>query len=319
MLTRGNLILSSTTPQEPNHEFNKYIESHQIKGGVFKLTLFEALDIARNEKTPRITPEIVNEIITEYPNGKEDEEFRREYLCEKIVDGDLSVVPEFTNEIEKEIVKDWPIPPFCDKYVSMDIGFKDLTVVLFGFYDWDNAVFVFQDEIVINGPKMTTDYLAKKIISKEKELWTNKITNELCLPYRRISDNNLIVINDLQRLHGINFLPTQKDNKEMQINNLRMMIRECQVAISPKCKTLVSHLKNATWDRQRKDFSRSPDLGHYDAVDAALYMVRNIDKNRNPYPPGYKYRGRNDIYQINQDKYDKNIEQFCKILKRIEN
>ena len=30
---------------------------------------------------------------------------------------------------------------------------------------------------------------------------------------------------------------------------------------------------------------------HLDAVDALVYLVRNINVNKNPYPPGYSYRG----------------------------
>src|SRR5690606_7784556 len=108
-------------------------------------------------------------------------------------------------------------------------------------------------------------------------------------PYKRVSDNNLVVINDLYMLHRIVFLPTQKHDKESQINQLRQLIRECKLIINPKCKVLIDHLKSATWDRNRKGFSRSKDKGHFDAIDALIYFVRNVDISKNPYPKGYSF------------------------------
>jgi hypothetical protein len=96
----------------------------------------------------------------------------------------------------------------------------------------------------------------------------------------------------LYALHGLLFYPTQKDNKDMQVNALRMAMAERRVIIHPRCKTLINHLKYATWDKSRKTFTRSTDGAHYDAVDALIYLLRNIDKNRNPYPSGFR-RGLN--------------------------
>jgi len=289
MLTRGKIILSSTSPKEATHDFAKYMETAEIKGTLIRSTIFDALDDNEGLENPRFTEEIVNEIIEAYPSGIADDEFRREYMCEILQNGDNSVIPEFTNELEAEIVKEWPKPTFCDKYVSMDIGFRDLTVVLFAYYDFENAVAVIEDELTMNGKKMTTKRLAEDIILKERHLWTDKLTLEVQKPYMRVSDNNLIVINDLQRLHGITFLPTQKDNKESAVNNTRIMIGGYQVYINPRCTTLISHLKHATWSKSRDKFTRSPDMGHYDAVDALVYLLRNIDKNKNPFPKGYAH------------------------------
>jgi len=48
-------------------------------------------------------------------------------------------------------------------------------------------------------------------------------------------------------------------------------------------------MKSATWTKDRKDFKRSPDGAHYDGVAALLYLSRNIDKTKSPYPAGYRY------------------------------
>lgn len=318
-LTKGKIVLSSTPPRTPNHEFVKYMEMGDQQGLGIKKTIWDAVEDSKDEPSPRITKEIVEDIIKNMPNGAKSDEFRTEYMCEVIRDGDLTVVPEFTEETAKDIIVEWPRPPFYDAYVSMDIGFKDLTVVLFGYYDFENAVSVVEDEIVIQGPKMTTEFLAQEISSKENRLWTSPITGEFNKPYLRVSDNNLIVINDLHRLHGLLFLPTKKDNKDAQINDLRMLVSSAQLKINPRCKTLIQHLKSASWNNKRTEFSRSADNGHYDAVDALLYFIRNVDRNKNPYPKGYFRYGhipRSDLFLSERGDSDEKYDKFKKLFTR---
>lgn len=321
MLTRGKIILSSTSPKEENNDFGRYMEKAEKDGKLIRKDIFQAYNENKNSKNCRITEEIIQEIINEYPEGINDPEFKRECMNITPKNSDLSVVPEFNDELEKEICIDsWPRPAFYDSYTSMDIGFKDLTVVLFAYYDFDNAVTVIEDEIVLNGHKMTTNNLAEQIRLKEIELWTDKLTNEFKKPYLRVSDNNLIVINDLQQLHGLTFLPTQKDNKELQVNKLRMEVGGFQVYINKRCKTLITHLKYAQWSKNRDEFKRSSDNGHYDAIDALCYLIRNIDKNKNPYPKGFrrKHTGPTDslfVSPYNGLNETKMAQQFKKMFK----
>jgi hypothetical protein len=318
-LTKGRILLSSTTPPNPDHEFLKYADNAEIKGSLIVKTIYDAVEDNIGQANPRITAEIVADIEKTYHFGRDSEEFQLEFLCKRLTNSSFSVIPEFT-DVEKDIVCEWVRPAFADNYISMDIGFKDLTAVIFGYYDFDNGVLVIEDEITINGPKMTTDYLAKLIKDKEAQLWTSSLTGEQQTPYRRISDNNPILLNDLMRLHNITFLPTLKDNKEAQINHLRMMISNREIIIHPRCKTVISHLKNATWKKDRKDYSRSADNGHYDFLDCCVYLVRNIDRSRNPYPKGYRHNmlGRhsdlfhnpNYVAEINDKGLNKIVEQF---------
>jgi len=289
-LTGGKLLLSSTSPLEADHDFAKYMEDAEINNSLFRVTLLETLEDNKDVENPRFTPELIEEIIAEYPGGMSNDDFRRECLCEIIHDGENSIIPEFTDELKFDIVKPWPKPAFYDSYVSMDVGFRDLTVVLFAYYDFENSVVVIEDELVMNGPTMTTEALAKNIKIKEHDLWTNPISQEFSPPYMRVSDNNLIMINDLQKLHGITFLPTAKDGKNEAVNKARIMIGGYRVYINPKCKVLIHHLKHGTWSKNKKSFNRSPDNGHYDAIDAIIYLLRNINETKNPFPRGYNHR-----------------------------
>lgn len=313
--TNGRILLSSTPSKTPDHEFTTFMEQAEIDGSLMTKTIYDAIEDNKSDPRPGISLEEVELVKAQYPGREKNTEFQREFLCKIIIEGQSAIFPEFT-ECEKDIVVAWPRPPCYDAYVSMDIGFKDLTVVLFGYFDFRNNMTVIEDEIVMNGPEMTTDKLANAIRLKESNLWFEPLTNEIIKPYLRISDNNLIVINDLRQLHGITFMPTQKDDKAAAVNKLRMMIESKQLAINPKCKTLIAHMRHGTWDKTRTNFSRSKSDGaHYDAADAMLYMIRNINYNKNPYPNGYGMNYGYDTFysKVNKGVPNKNVEQLNKL------
>lgn len=302
-LTQGKIILSSTTPPNAEHEFIEYMRIAGAQDSLIVKTIYDALEDHKQEENPRITEHLINEIVQNTPGGAKSDSFQTEYLCKILQKSESAVVPEFDEEVEQDTVVNWLRPDFCDKYVSMDVGFIDFTFVLFAYYHFEDAVIVIEDELVVNGPSMTTDSLAEDIKDKERSLWYNKKTGQYETPTLRVSDNNLIVINDLMRLHDLTFLPTQKDNRDMQINQLRMLVQSRQIIINPRCKNLVAHLKHANWDKTRKDFRRSEAYGHYDGIMALAYLIRNIDMNKNPYPRGYKYAGlsRDDYFIKEED------------------
>jgi hypothetical protein len=280
-ITRGKIILSSTPPISPDHDFEEYRKDAEFKGNYIKKTIYDGLG-------SRITLDIIKEII-DAMGGEDSSDFRREYMCEPSIDERHAVVPEFNLKLEAEVVKEWTRGAFADNYVAGDIGAKDLTVFLFGYYDFRNAKLIIEDELVLNGQEksFTTDTLANGIKEKESKVFVNPLTKEFEKPFLRVCDNNLIVIGDLHKLHGLICVPTAKDDAEAALNNMRIMLKEKRIIINPRCKTLIFHLKNATWKKGGATFSRSPDAGHYDAVDALKYMVRNINLTRNPYPSDY--------------------------------
>jgi hypothetical protein len=212
-----------------------------------------------------------------------------------------SVIPEFYENRGDIIKTSIDKPSFCDSYVSMDVGFKDLTVALFAIYDFREAKIKIIDELVMNGPEMTTQELAKRIKQIESIRFLDEETNEVNEPYLRVMDNDLKLINDLSRLHQIQFIPTKKDNRDAAINNLRMWVANGKVEVHERCKTLIYHLENGQWNKHRTDFKHLKDSpsgevrgGHSDGVAAMSYLVRNIVESRNPFPENYgKLQGRN--------------------------
>jgi PBSX family phage terminase large subunit len=282
--TGGRIILASTPSKSPDHEF--------VTDFIIPYMAAERLEIFTIYDNPNFDEDIIKEIIEDYPNGVEDPDFKREYLCQVSIDADKAVCPEFFKNKDSIVISDFEMPDYRDFYVGADIGFKDLTVMLFGFYNFKEACLYITDELVMNGPEMTTDRLAREIRNKEKINFFHK-DNEIN-PYLRVMDVDLKLINDLQHMHKITFIPTKKDNKEGAINEMRMWMNNGKIKIHEKCKHLMYHLEFGQWDNQRKDFKRladSPDKtirgGHVDAIPALYYLVRNVQTSKNPFPFGY--------------------------------
>lgn len=297
LITRGKGVLASTPPRDSEHDFLKFLEAAEANKTLIKKTLFD---------NPRITPEDIQDSIRE-AGGEHTDYFKREFLCEIIKDPKRQVIPEFTEQIEKDCVKDWPRPPFFDCYEAMDLGGMDLTVVLFGYYDYRADKLIIEDELVmdfgVEGNNI--EKLTKEIQTVETTLWTNKLTNEVKRPTNRVSDINYIVTQEIAKYSNgqIFFNATKKDDNDSALGNLKILIGARKIIINPKCTTLVRHLKNVKWAsaNNKTKFARSAENGHYDAVDALKYLVRNVVFSKNPYPAHYDLNLK-DLYVVNPEK-----------------
>lgn len=265
--TNGRLILSSSSPKTPAHDFTGFMAEAEIAGAYVKIPIY---DDSRPEVIARI-PEWMQE-----SGGIESTDWKREYECELVTDQELAIIPEFNDAKANFVVRDHIRPVHYDAYVGMDVGFNDLTAVIFGYWDFLAASIVIEDEVVLN--RMTTETLAKEIAAKERELWAERP------PFLRVSDTDLIVINDLSRIHGLHFSATRKDDKEAAINAVRMLVAQDKIIIHPRCKNLIAHLKYGVWNKHKTQFERSAGFGHYDLVDALIYLVRSIRREKNPWP-----------------------------------
>jgi hypothetical protein len=283
----GKLVMASTPSKSSNHEFmEKFFFPMQIAG---KLKVYTIHD------NPNFTDEIREEIRKEYPLLERDVEYLREYMCVPVDSAENAILPSFTPLKKQKIITDkFVMPPYCHKYVGMDIGGTDLTVILFGYYDFDEATLVIQDEIVTDGGT-NTQILAELIKEKEKMHWSNPIDKSVDQPYLRVADtNNAILLTDLQKLHGLTFSKSKKDKKDAALNALDIDILNERIKIHPRCKTLVYHMTYGEWNKQGTDFARLKDSvvgeirgGHTDALAAMLYLHRSVQKKANPYPKGY--------------------------------
>jgi hypothetical protein len=316
-ITRGRTILISTPSRSENHEFiTDWVLPYQIEGRIKVFTIFD---------NPNLTQESIAEALSEYPQGEKDLSFRREYLCEIARSAENAILPSLTAENEKVIVTDqFTRPIFYDAYVGLDVGGSDLTAVVFGYYDYLNATLVIEDEVVM-GKEVNTKKLAELIKEKESQLWQNPIDLSPIPPYLRVSDNNnLILLTDMQRDHGLIFIPTRKDNREAAINSLDVAISQHKLIIHPRCTHTIYHMKFAEWNKTRTAFKNLKDSpsgqikgGHADALAAIIYLHRNIIKSKNPYPIGYGNVSGSNVFSSrlkNEENVDNSAKSWIKSL-----
>ena len=297
--TGGKVVLASTSPLDPSHEFVEFIERAELRGLLTKKTIYD---------NPMLTKAQMESLIEEL-GGIESPDTRRELFCEIIRDESNSLFPEFDEDLQKEIVMEWDKPVHFDAYVGMDLGYKDLTVALFGYYDFRNDKIIIEDEIVTRGQDLKLPDFTQEIIDKEHELWTNVLTGEFNKPYLRVSDINYLVTEEISRIsdYQLIFKAANKKDNDAALNQLRVLLASGKIIINPKCEVLIRHLTNCKWKNSNtsdRTFARSPDDGHYDAVDAVKYLVRAINLNKNPYPAGYDFQGEiKDLFVVDKQTF----------------
>lgn len=266
MTVDGRLFIPSTPPRSPAHPFATLAEESESKGAYEHRTIYDA---------PHITDAMRDEYMAE-SGGEDSTDWQREYLARFITDDASAVIPEFSRH-EDHVAEAVERPTHFDTYVSMDVGFHDLTVAALGYYDFANARVVVEDEIVCN--RMTSVAIDVAVAAKEAELWGERPV------YMRVVDAPPIVIAELNRDNARPWFPTRKDDKEAQVNALRRTVAEHRIVIHPRCKTIRAHMRHAVWNTNRTQFARvEGQLGHFDGVDACVYLVRNVNRAKNPYP-----------------------------------
>ncbi len=273
-LTTGGLTIISSTPSlSPDHAFHQYYIQAKNDG---KLSQFNIYDNTKLDKD-KIT-RIMND-----NGGADSTTWRREYMVEFCVDSELNIIPEWKTSYEKALDHS-EYYPFYHHYDSMDIGVVDKTAILYGTYLFDKGIMYIEGESIINGSDMTTEVINTNIINKEQQLWGNSDV------YRRIADNNnLLLLNDLNKLHGTYFMPTNKDTLDAMINVVRMFVAQGRLIVNPICTELIGCLNNGIWTKSstNRKFARSQTYGHYDALASLVYLIRNLDTNTNPIPVGH--------------------------------
>jgi hypothetical protein len=218
-------------------------------------------------------------------------------MCARITDATLSIIPEFDIYTQKRIIREWDRPDFYDAYTGMDVGGRDLTGILYAYYDFLNNKIVVEDETVIDKHENRTDIISKEIFEKEEKTWYDPKYKISITPHKRVSDtNNVILLNDLHHLHGLKFSATKKDDSDAARNEVRIKIRNEEIIINPRCVHLINHLRYGKWNKQRTSYARSTKYGHFDLIDALVYLVRNINYSRNPFPQGYNIHNSGSVY-----------------------
>lgn len=289
--TDGMMMVGSSPPETPDHEFARLFAEAETVGAAFHATIYDA---------PHVTPEAVEKVAAGYVGGKSSVKFRREALAQFLVDPVRALVPEFSEQLELDeemardpawlpIVREVERPEHFHAYTVGDLGYVDLTAILGAYWHFTLGCVVIEDEIITE--KATSDIIQRKAAEMERRLWSGSgIVGEPT----RVIDAPRITVADLSRLHAGEkgpegamddaWTPAWVGELTAGVNQLRVDVGQRRVIVHPRCVTTIRHLKSAIWNKQRTSAERSPGMGHFDAAMACVYLCRTVDRTRNPYP-----------------------------------
>lgn len=281
----AKIIMTSTQPEEPDHDFIEFCDKAAITSSYIKLDIY---------KNPLLTEQQIDELAEEC-GGKDSTAFRREYLCHRIVEEGRALIPEFNESLHVVESPKSPAHRFWHRLAALDSGVRDLTACLFAYYDFARAKLCIEGEFVIQGHQVTTRRIAELTKEKEEQLGYGSV-------YRRTADNdNLILLQDLGTEFDLHFSPTSKDELAAMVNKVRLWVKSNRIEINPKCVRLIGSIKAGVWNDHRTEFARSKVHGHYDLIAALVYMVRNCPEQENPVPPFFGHNISDVVYRNQGD------------------
>jgi len=268
--TNGQIIKTSTPPRDLDHKYYDERERASRENRFIQKTIwdFEGHLYTRQQITD----------ICEAQGGPECTAWKREFLCQPVADPETLVMPEFSDE---NIVDDtYPQPSHCDLYVAGDSGADDNTAILFGWYDFAKNEVVIDTEYVTRGTTTANIVRDAKVI--EKRIW------EGLKPHKRVYDADKQLLYDIIGDHEWSVMPPRKEDRIAAIHELRVEVQANKFKVKRRCANLIRQMQVGMWkDDRHLDFQRSDGLGHLDAIAAAIYFNRAVDRTRNPFPKGY--------------------------------
>jgi hypothetical protein len=255
------IIMISTPPQSPEHAFVEMMEKAQTQpnGYYLCLTIDDISDLDPAEKE-----RLLNEV-----GGKDSAAAQREFYCKVIIDTNRAIAPSFsrahvtTQEFEHI---SWRL--FADSG-----GVQDKTSFLRVGYCHDTGKVIFRDELFFDRGTNT-----QQIVSKVKEVYpglglTMDMAGQLRVDYSSM---------DLPAASPM------KDDFEAGLLLLNTSFHNNKVLIHEDCKMLIRTLEGGLLNKARTDYERTQALGHADAVAAAIYALRGVDRVTDLRPSKHK-------------------------------
>lgn len=278
--TGGKMLIASSPPESADHPFEAFAMEAETRGAYMRRDVYDA---------PHLAPEEIAQWCEDV-GGADSIAWRREGLAQSVTDPTRAVVPEFT-EYEAAIVRTYERPEHFHTFIVGDLGYVDLTVILFAFYDFERSTIVIEGELALRRP--TSDVVQREASAMAESLWGGK------RPLVRKLDGPPMTVADIARQErsplAVGATDTEKwatvYNGELSqaVNALRVRVKRGGLVVHPRCKVTIAHLRNARWNAARTSFERiQGDDGqhHYDATAAAVYLAREVRSKEhvNPAP-----------------------------------
>ena len=288
--TSGRLLISSTPADTEDHPLHEIKQQSEVEGWISHYTIYDAA-----KYDPDDFP--IERIEQWHKETTDETAWQREYLAMWVKDPTKIIIPEWDEAYAAHPCRDEYFP-YYHKYAGLDSGVRDKTAGIFGYYDFKRAKLIIEAEFALKDSEVRTDRIAQAVKETEARLGYQMMHDRKAdsyrslqmhkKMYRRIADNNnLILIQDLDSLYQLDFFPTRKDELPAMINLCREWVKDGRIIVDKTCPELLGCLRNAIWDKNKKELARSKQFGHFDALMALVYLVRNVDTSTNPIPKYY--------------------------------
>jgi hypothetical protein len=297
--TDGMMLVGSSAPESPEHEFWTLADEAQARGAYLHATVYDA---------PHLSARQIASLAAE-AGGEDSLAWQREGLSKRIVDPTRAVYPEWAQaELEAitagavHVVGECERPSHYDVYVVGDLGFADLTFVLLAYYDFTEARIVVIDEVVLQ--RQTSDVI-EAAVRERQELHFPGVR-----PLVRALEGDAMVVASIRKEERIARGEAERGQPEDEradaepdsarwnqiafvqmeaaVNAARLRIKRRGILVHPRCVNLIAHMRGALWNRTRTSFERVERNGrvehHYDGAAALAYLVKRLQPNRNPFP-----------------------------------
>jgi hypothetical protein len=293
--TKGFTLDASTPPETPGHPYTTVAMAAKGRGRYSHRTIYNH---------PRMTPEEVEGFLTKEAAKKglslaafkQSTYYKREFLCQHVLEEGRALAPEWLAQqedgstIAAACTVEVPRPEYFTAYSVTDPGSQDLFATLHGYWDFVNARLVVEDETILKDP--STDEAGQALLEAEARLWKEAREERRIDSTLRYSDIDYRLVKDLGKApYNLPYVFTEKTDVEAARNNCRAMLGRGQILVHPRCKVLLLTLETAIWNERRTDIVRTAQTGHADAFMALVYWVRNLQKDRNPFPRVTLQRG----------------------------
>lgn len=273
--TGGKVIYSSTPPESLDHDYHEVLRYHIEAGLISTFTIWD--DKSLSEKQ-------LQKIISQC-KGRDTVKFKREYECQKIADSSRQVIPNFNQARQDEALlpdnkyKQHQFYKFWKKYVVADWGGRDKTAILFCHYNFKEKTYVVEDHLDLNGSDITPSIIAKSVKDKVNELWDD--THDI----KYYCDTNSPILQQGMNItYKLPFIATSKGRLDGMVEKVKDWEFDNRIKFAPNAEYVLKCVAAAHWDKTRDAFARSKVYGHYDALAALVYGIRNVDEFVDPIP-----------------------------------
>lgn len=271
------IIIVSTPAEDATEHFSyelKTLAMHSPNGFHLVKTLDDIESIDDEEK----------ERVLAKAGGRYSAQARREYFCEWIVDKERAVCATFDETKHVAEIDEPQYSAWC--FAGDTGGVQDKTAAYLVTWSHKHRKVVFWDEVTHDHHTPSTEILAsfKTMLldpHKPQTIPTYRNTRNF------LDASGQLLIDYAQA--GFDAALPPKDEFHAGLTMIRNAFYNDEILIHPRCKLLIASLRSGLLNKQRTDYQRTINLGHCDAVAAAIYALRVVDRLTNTEPGPSKH------------------------------